>query len=50
VGVGKTEIAREIGAHGVGIEHHCIEQRRQRVGERLVLPAPGRPIIRIFQA
>ena len=30
----KAEIARKIGAHGVGIEHHRVEQGRQRLGER----------------
>jgi hypothetical protein len=30
----EAEVGREIGAHGVGIEHHGVEQRRQRIGKR----------------
>jgi len=32
--VGEAEIAREICAHSVGVEHNCIEERRERGCER----------------
>jgi hypothetical protein len=32
--VGEAEIARQIGAHRIGIEHHHVQERRNRIGER----------------
>jgi hypothetical protein len=31
--VTEAEIAREIGSHGIGVEHYCVEQRRQGIGK-----------------
>jgi len=31
--VAEPEIGREVGAHRIGIEHHCIERRCKRVGK-----------------
>ena len=32
--VAETEVARQVGAHGVSVEHNGIQERRQCVGER----------------
>jgi hypothetical protein len=32
--IAEAEVAREIGAYGVRIEHHCVEQRCQRIRKR----------------
>ena len=32
--VAEAEIARQIGAYGIGVEHDCVEKRRQHSRQR----------------
>ena len=46
--VRKTEVAREIGAHRVGVEDHGVQERCEHVGKRRLAGA-GQAMIKILR-